>query len=230
MDIRKIVLFLIIACCLGCFSDNVEITSDRRLEITGSISNSESLSNQDVLSFAGAQLMGVPNYERYSMLGKGMIDSSGNFDFISLIPEHGEIHLLINNDFSEDYDESYESIFISVEGYQENKIKLPSLNLNKAAKVKVVLRNNSGVEQGNFRVIYTQPVRFLVYDRGTLDEFEEEYFDTRDIASDIISETLEIDFRSREGEEVRVMLNYNDQQDERTFIIEPGIERYEIEF
>ena len=219
-----------ISSCLGCFSDNIDITSDRRLEIKGAISNSENLIDQEVLSFAGPQFLGVPNYERYRMLGKGRIDGSGNFDFISLIPEYREIHLLFNNDFSENYDESYESIFISVEGYQENQINLPSISLNKAAPVKVILKNDSAIEEGSFQVIYTQPVRFLVYDRGALDDFEEEYFDTGTISGDIITETLEVDLRSREGEEVKVILNYNNEQEERTFIIEPGIERYEIEF
>ena len=230
MDIRKIILFLIIASCIGCFSDNVEITSDKRLEVKGSISNSSDLVDSEVFSFAGVGQFEIPNSGRYSMLGKGGINNSGSFNFISLVPEYQGIHLLINNEFSETYDETYESIFIAVDEYQENEIHLPPLSLNKAVEVKVVLRNNSGAEQGNFQVIYTQPIRFLIYDREALEDFEDEFLNTSSISGDLQIETLEVDFSSRVGEEVKLILNYNDQQDERTFIIEPGIERYEIEF
>ncbi|MDX1761354.1 MAG: hypothetical protein R3218_04295, partial [Christiangramia sp.] len=154
----------------------------------------------------------------------------GDFDFLSLVPHHREIHILLNNDLSETYNSSYESVYVSVKSLTDNEIHLPSLNLNKAAKVKVVLMNNSGVEQGNLQIIYPEPVRFLLYDQGELSELEEEIFNDRTISSEIIPETLEVDFSSTAGEEVRVILNYNEQQEERVLSIQPGIERYEIEF
>lgn len=219
-----------ISCCLGCFSDNIDITPDRRFEIKGTISNSEGLRNPDLFSFAGYELYGYNEYRRYGMLGKGRLDASGDFDFVSLVPELGNIHILLNNDFSENYDDNYESVFILAEGLEDHEIHLPSISIQRAAKIKILFKNNSAIEEGSYQIIYTQPSRYLVYDEGTITELEEEYMNTGRITGEIANETRVEELNSLLGREVTVILNYEEQQDERIFIIEPGINSYEIEF
>ncbi|MDX1760883.1 MAG: hypothetical protein R3218_01885, partial [Christiangramia sp.] len=71
MKLKNLGLILLILCCLGCFSDNIDIIEDRRLEVTGNISNASNLENSEVLSYAGFELIGIPNYQNYALLGKG---------------------------------------------------------------------------------------------------------------------------------------------------------------
>ncbi|GAA4309856.1 hypothetical protein GCM10023115_35140 [Pontixanthobacter gangjinensis] len=223
-------MFLVLFCLLGCFSENIEITEDLRVQVSGNVSGADDLGNKEVFSFAGLENSFFSNYHKSEMLGKGRMDGAGNFEFMSLSPEYRDIQILFNSDYSENYDDDFESVFVVIESYKDKQVTLPDINIGRSAKIKLRIKNTSGIQEASYEIIYTQPGRYLVYDNGELNEFEPELLNPGRIIGDISQEIYEEEFSSLPGTEVRLLLSYGEQQEERIFTIQPGVNSYEIEF
>ena len=208
----------------------MHIEPNSRFQVSGSIHASAELDEMEIFSFAGEVFNDdLVNGNQFNLLGSGMIQQKGQFEFMSLDPINRQIYISINDNFSEFYDPLYETLIIRVDNIRDYAIKLPEIDLRPLQNVNLTVSASEEMEV-QYEVRYSRAFRSYYYDHSVLEEIEGDSYEHRSTSGIFVSGSGEeiVEFGSISGSTVTVIFYTAEDVIERSFIIEPGTSDYEI--